>query len=199
MTEAHQVRPWMCYSGRVKRLAILFPALLLVACAQAEDVASSSAAVKGPPFIVAQRDLFEVFDVSSQSGGMTYHVSTTDPIETALREYVAQSNAKAPDFVPLFEYHLNASDVETGTDAVGTVAPNVAWRVMKRDLAGYLFADDDRIAKARSAFERLVANGAVFGYDASRQSGCAAPTGFLLIIDPQESTVFTLETTPCTK
>jgi hypothetical protein len=70
---------------------------------------------------------------------------------------------------------------------------------MRQSLADWLGADAARIAKAQSAFERLVLNGAIFGYDGSQQNGCAAPTDFLLIINPHESTVFTLETTPCTK
>jgi hypothetical protein len=117
----------------------------------------------------------------------------------ALREYVVKSNSDSPELLPLFTYRLNASAIETDRKAVGTVRADAAWDVMKRDLTDSLVADAARIEKAKGAFDRLVANGAVFGYDASQQSGCAAPTDFLLIIHPQAKTVFTIETTPCTK
>ena len=50
---------------------------------------------------------------------------------------------------------------------------------------------------AKAAFEDLVRAGAVFGYDAGQESGCAAPTDFLLVIDPKGKKVYTIELTPC--
>jgi len=37
----------------------------------------------------------------------------------------------------------------------------------------------------------------MFGFDASQQSGCAAPTDFMLIIDPHAKKVYPFELTAC--
>ena len=76
---------------------------------------------------------------------------------------------------------------------LGTISNALAWRVISGDIV----ENPTDLAKAKKAFDELVALGAVFGYDAGQQSGCAAPTDFLLVIDPRGKKVYTIELTPC--
>jgi hypothetical protein len=156
-----------------------------------EALSSSSTVTK------AEKDLLAVFNVGPQNGGTTYHVASTDPIEAALKDYVKQANKDDPDSVSGFSYHLNASGIETDTQAVGTISNADAWSTIRHDLSDYLQGSAAGKAKAKKAFDALTSQGVVFGYDGWQESGCAAPTDFLLLIDPHGKTVFTLELTPC--
>src|SRR5262249_53302007 len=117
-----------------------------------------------------------------------------DPIVDALKDYVKESNTSDPSIARDYTYRLNSSGFEQDTKAAGTVSNEVAWRTIAADSKALSAADK---AKAKRAFDALSEMGAVFGYDGFQESGCAAPTDYMLVIDVSGKKVYTIELTPC--
>ena len=142
----------------------------------------------------AEKRLLSVFDDRAQRGGDTFSVPSTSPIRSALQGYVAKAYADDADSVNGYAYKVGSGSFNSDTSEAGTVSNALAWSVISGDLSD---ATKARQAKAKAAFDDLAGMGAVFGYDAGQQSGCAAPTDFLLVIDAKGKKVYTIELTPC--
>jgi hypothetical protein len=177
-----------------------FVALLVTACGvpsaepePAGDQASEVRASSTAKFDAVEQKLFSIFAGGPQRGGDVYSVDSADPIENALKGYVAKKYSKDdPDALTQYTYKVGSTSWVTDTEEAGTVSNSLAWKVISGDIDG---AGDK--AKAKAAFDDLVEQGAVFGYDGFEESGCAAPTDFLLVIDPKGKKVHTIELTPC--
>jgi hypothetical protein len=173
-----------------------FVGLFLAACAATPDgepAGDTTSAVSISPFASAEQKLFAVFDGNAQRGGDVYDVDSTHPIEDALKGYVKAKYSKDdPDALTNYTYKTNSNTFQTDTQECGTIDNSLAWKVISGDIDNA--GDKD---KAKASFDDLVQQGAVFGYDGFEESGCAAPTDFLLVIDPKGKKVYTIELTPC--
>jgi hypothetical protein len=162
--------------------------------AQDELQTSASASGSSAAFAAANKKLLDVFGAEApQRGGDVFSVPSVKPIENALKGYVAKAYSDDPDLAKGYKYKVNSGSFNTDTQEAGTISNSLAWRVISGDITD----DAKATAKAKAAFDDLVGMGAVFGYDAGQESGCAAPTDFLLVIDPNGKKVFTIELTPC--
>ncbi len=151
-------------------------------------------------FASSVRHLLLTVGEDFQHGGDVFSVASATPIENALRGYVATIYKDDPDTIKAFTYKIGSHVFESDGPIAGTVSNNFAWNVIENDL-NMSDATDSKanVAKAKKAFDTLTRAGAVFGFDGSQQSGCAAPTDFLLVIDPKGKKVYTIELTPCSE
>lgn len=177
-------------------LAVSFT--MLAACSGAPDDQPSQSddeeLQRSSSFAASEKELFSLFSGGPQRGGDSYSVTSTTPIVNALKGYVQKKYSDDKDIRDGYTFKTNAS-WNTDTSEAGTVSNADAWSVIEGDMKDGYSAKDR--AKAKSAFDALVRAGAVFGYDAGEESGCAAPTDFLLVIDPKGKKVYTIELTPC--
>jgi hypothetical protein len=180
-----------------------FVGLFLAACAATPDAepagdTTSAVSTSTSPFASAEKKLFGIFAGGPQRGGDVYSVESTHPIEDALKGYVKAKYSKDdPDALKNYKYKTNSNTFETDTQEAGTVSNSTAWSVIENDIDQWEDGVNPAKAKAKAAFDDLVQQGAVFGYDGFEESGCAAPTDFLLVIDPKGKKVYTIELTPC--
>ena len=89
----------------------------------------------------------------------------------------------------------------------GTLETETALKLVDAAIASYYdgydkTADPDATAKARRAkvrelLEIIAKQGGTFGFDGFEQSGCAAPTPWLLVIDRSHETVYGIDLNPC--
>src|SRR5205823_2881622 len=142
-------------------------------------------------FASAEHKLLAVFDDRAQRGGDVYSVPSTSPIENALHGYVEKAYADDKDMQKGYVYKTHSGTFQSDTREVGTVSGTRAWSVISGDMANDSMSKTAQ-AKAKAAFDDLVGAGAVFGYDGGQESGCAAPTDFLLVIDPKGKKVYTI-------
>jgi hypothetical protein len=183
----------------MKRIpSLVLVSLTVVACGgspdSTEDPSQSDDELRrASSFASSEKELFSLFAGGPQRGGDVYSVTSTTPIVDALHGYVNKKYSDDKDIRDGYTFKSNAG-WNTDTSEVGTVSDKDAWSVIANDVSERSKAEQ---AKAKSAFDALVKAGAVFGYDAGEESGCAAPTDFLLVIDPKGKKVYTIELTPC--
>lgn len=79
-----------------------------------------------------------------------------------------------------------------------TVAGTISLKTAKTGLSSENWSKR-QIDYYQSLLEEISEAGGSFGFDGYEQHGCAAPTTFLLIIDPDGQTVYGVDLEPCSE
>lgn len=118
-----------------------------------------------------------------------------------VKSYIKAKWDDDPDMVSSYTYQANAPSLVEDEPVAGTMTKDVAVEEAVAAVTHWYDvrdpAADGRIAKVRSLLEAMDHGGASFGFDGFAQNGCAAPTAFLLVIDPKAKVVYGVDLNPC--
>ena len=167
---------------------------------------NASAAAPATPAQPTNKFELQVSRIANAFEGYSTYKVTSDKPEQMLKEYLqVKYGADAADY----KIDLKATGINQDTSEVGLISKATAYN----EVTGQLL-DDDTVDYAKENGKQAVdfltmlqevryglrfANqyGAVYGYDASEQNGCAAPTPYLLILDPKSKIVYGIDLFPC--
>lgn len=111
---------------------------------------------------------------------------------TMVKGYIAAKYKDDTDLSEAYDYVENSKTLAIDTQIAGTVSLQTA-------IAN--FGGEGWTAKqtkyAESLLREIAAAGGSFGFDGFEQNACAAPTPFLLVIDPKGGQVFGIDLSPC--
>jgi len=138
-------------------------------------------------------------------GYSTYKVFSDKP-EDMLKEY---TQVKYADQSEDYSFNFKATGMNEDANEAGLFSQGVAYGEVMTQLL-----DEDKLNEAqqngkealdyvkrvqdvRNALETANRYGAIYGYDAGEQNGCASPTPYLLILNPKTKTVYGINLYPC--
>jgi hypothetical protein len=131
-------------------------------------------------------------------------VSSSEPLEM-IREYLEVGHGE--DDVAEFELIADADAFQVDEMVAGTLPYDLALAEAVGNVEWLYYYDEDAgeevvaatEARVTELFEQLRDAGALFGFDGFEQNACAAPTSFLLVLDPDGGKVYGIDLTPCSE
>jgi hypothetical protein len=123
---------------------------------------------------------------------------SADPIDL-VKMFIKHNNSDDPDALKGYKFDSALKDFPSDQQIAGTFASS-AVNGMISEAAKEVedtFQDGDTSKKVKQHLQNLQGLGVLFGSDGFQQSGCAAPTIYLLVIDTAGKTVDGVELTPC--
>jgi hypothetical protein len=148
-------------------------------------------------------DLEEIF--SPYGHHDDYKVTSVVPLDM-VKQYIAAKYGEDPELGSEYKFVSNAKSFEMDTQIAGTVSASVAKAEVLGAIDGWMsdwLEDDAKAAalraKAVKLMDTLIASGAAFGFDGFEQNGCAAPTTFMLVLDPKTHHVYGVDLNPCSE
>lgn len=163
---------------------------------------SNASQYQGP-----QNEVTQIVDaIAANFEATDVYTVRSSRVRQMLVDYVYALYPDDLETIQSMHYVFNASELNTDTNEVGLFKnPKIAYNEILRQYKGYA---DDSTGEEKAKFiaamkvlpdqiQRLVQLGVTFGYDAWQQNGCAAPTPYLLILDPKTKTVYGMNLYPC--
>ncbi len=115
-----------------------------------------------------------------------------------LRTYLAKKYEGDEDVLAAYTYEPKLAKLPVDQRVAGVFAsPDVAIDLAVKALASWNEGDTKQTEAVRAHLVKLASLGVAFGTDGFEQNGCAAPTPFLLVIDPIGKTVDGIDLGPC--
>lgn len=188
--------------------------LALAGCAASSDASTASEDLSAHPAptmsiadVVAKLEE-EDGVLPGPARGDEYQVDGATPLD-AVKAYIKAKYADDEEIGNEYKYVDNGDALVEDEAVAGTLAADTALKLADEVIGNYYDGydetnDPDATAKARHAkvkelLETVVKQGGTFGFDGFEQSGCAAPTPWLLIIDKKHKTVYGVDLNPCSE
>lgn len=121
-----------------------------------------------------------------------------------VKSFIKEKYAGDPEMAEGYEFRSEASGILADEQVAGTLTKAVALRDAL-DTVGLWYQDweetpaakQKRLDRVKASIEKAAAAGAVFGFDGYEQNACAAPTSYLLVIDPRNQRGYGIDLNPC--
>ena len=121
-----------------------------------------------------------------------------------VKSYIKAKYADDPEMAEGYELRSEAPAMLADEQVAGTLTKAVALRdsletvgLWYQDWEETAAAKKARLDRVKAAIEKAAAAGAVFGFDGYEQNGCAAPTSYLLVLDPKNQRGYGIDLNPC--
>ena len=142
--------------------------------------------------------LEEIFSPGARND--SFGVSSSTPI-TMVHQYIEKKyEADAAGYKFVSDADSLTSDEQVAGTLKSAAAHDAVLDAFDGWMADSLENPEEAPAlrqKAEKLIDGLIDAGAAFGFDGFEQNGCAAPTAFLLVLDPKEKTVYGVDLNPC--
>lgn len=119
----------------------------------------------------------------------------------AVKAYIKAKYEDDRDIGGDYKFVENGDELVEDEEIAGTFKTETAFQLVDEAIADYYDdkSSEDRRAKVRELLETIAKQGGTFGFDGFEQSGCAAPTPWLLVIDKNHKTVYGIDLNPCSE